>query len=193
MQDPHSSQDSTRSLVQRGRAGDRSAWERVFGRIMSRMRSWAHFRMPQASRGLDQTRDVVQDAAMGVWRQMERLDLHEPGDLEAYVRQAVINRIRDGARRAQRQPTGVLLDSQIPNGLPSPLSEAISRERWERYQAAFNELPVTQREAVIARVDMGYSFDQVAEVIGSPSAAAARMTVVRAIARLRLAVDDPPR
>ena len=40
------------------------------------------------------------------------------------------------------------------------------------------------REAVILRVEFGYSHEEIAEAIGSPSANAARMTVARALVRL---------
>jgi len=148
--------------------------------------------MPRATRGQDQTRDVVQDATLGVWRHVDRLDLRNPGDLEAYLRQAVINRIRDRARRVQRDPLAVSLDPELEDSEPSPLHRALGGERWERYQAAFAELPVQQREAVVARSEMGCSWEQVAEAINSPSAAAARMLFNRAVERLRAAVDETP-
>lgn len=192
MQEPDDSQESTRSLVQRGRGGDHSAWETVFARITSRLRSWAHRRMPRATRGQDQTRDVVQDATLGVWRHVDRLDLRNPGDLEAYLREAVINRIRDRARRIQRDPLAVSLSPELKDGDPSPLDCVLSGERWERYRAAFDELTVQQREAVVARSEMGCSWEQVAEAIKSPSPAAARMLFNRAVERLRAAVDETP-
>lgn len=192
MRERDEGQESTRGLVERGRKGDVSAWETVFARITARLRSWTHRRMPRATRGQDQTRDVVQDAAMGVWRNVNKLDLRKPGDLEAYLREAVINRIRDRARRTQREPLLVSVDPELKDGLPTPLNIALSGERWERYQAAFNALTVQQREAVVARVEMGCSWEQVGEAINSPSPAAARMLFNRAIERLRAAVDETP-
>lgn len=192
MPEPDDPQESTRSLVQRGRGGDHSAWETVFARITSRLRSWAHRRMPRATRGQDQTRDVVQDATIGVWRHVNRLDLRKPGDLEAYLREAVMNKIKDRARRVQREPLAVTIDAEFKDDHPTPLNMVLIGERWERYQSAFNELTAAQREAVIARAEMGCSWEQVAETIGSPSPAAARMQFNRAVHCLRKAVDGPP-
>ena len=192
MRDPDDGQESTRGLVERGRKGDAAAWERLFERITSKLRFWAHRRMPRSTRGQDQTRDVVQDAALGVWKHVDKLDLSKRGDLEAYLREAVINRIRDRARRLQRDPLVVSIDPEIKDSLPSPLNLVLSGERWARYQAAFNELTTTQREAVVARVEMGCSWEQVAEAINSPTAAAARMQFNRAVERLRDAVEENP-
>jgi RNA polymerase sigma-70 factor (ECF subfamily) len=185
------SQSSTRTLIQRGRAGDGSAWDRVFGRVIDRLRRWAHGRLPQSARGAHETVDVVQDAAAGVWKRMDQLDLRRPGDLEAYVRQAVINRIRDEARKGYARPRAVELEDRYVDDAPSPLGEVLSKEAWERYQQAFAALDVTDREAVIARVDMGYSYEQVAAITGKSTAGAARMAVTRALERLRAAIDGP--
>ena len=45
-------------------------------------------------------------------------------------------------------------------------------------------LDAETREAVIARIEMGCSYAEVAELMGKPSADAARMTVSRALVRL---------
>lgn len=183
------SQSSTRTLIQRGREGDRSAWDRVFGRIIDRMRRWAHGRMPAAAKGRHDTVDVVQEAALGLWQRVDHLDLRKPGDLEAYVRQAVVNRIRDEARRARVRPVAVPLDDRVIDRTASPLGEVLSQEAWERYQKAFAALDVSDREAVIARVDMGYSYEQVAALTGRSTAGAARMAVMRALEQLRSAIN----
>jgi len=185
-------QESTRGLVHRGRQGDASAWETVFARITARLRFWAHPRMPRSTRGQDQTRDVVQDAALGVWRHVDKLDLRKPGDLDAYLREAVINKIRDRARRIQRDPLLISVDPEIKDSLPTPLTLALSGERWARYQAALKQLAPAEREAIVARAEMGCSWDQVAEAIKSSSPDAARMLFSRAVERLRKAVDGEP-
>jgi RNA polymerase sigma factor (sigma-70 family) len=148
--------------------------------------------MPRATRGQDQTRDVVQDAALGVWRHVEKLDLRAPGDLDAYLREAVVNKIRDRARRIQREPLLVSVDPEIKDSLPTPLNLALSGERWARYQDALTALTVSEREAIVARAEMGCSWEQVAEAINSPSADAARMLFTRAVDRVRAAVDGNP-
>lgn len=183
------SQDSTKSLVRRGRQGDADALNRVFGRLVTRLRRWAHRRI-SGTRRLSETADVVQDAALGVWKRLDRLDLREPGDLEAYVRRAVLNRIHDEGRRRMLQPDPVTLDAEIPLQEPSALDRAIGNQTWEQCHGAFSRLTQDDRDVIIARLELGYSFDAIAALLQRPSAAAARMAFTRAIARLRADVDQ---
>ena len=57
-------------------------------------------------------------------------------------------------------------------------------EVFARYEAAMERLRPEEREAVIARVELGLSHAEVAEALGKPSAAAAHMAVSRALVRL---------
>ncbi len=54
----------------------------------------------------------------------------------------------------------------------------------EAYEAALTCLTEDQRQAVVLRIEMGMSFQEVAEATESPSADAARMLVARGLARL---------
>ncbi len=54
----------------------------------------------------------------------------------------------------------------------------------DRYDAALERLKPEEREAVISRVEFDLSYAELAEVLGKPSANAARMAVVRALVRL---------
>jgi RNA polymerase sigma factor (sigma-70 family) len=183
-------QASTKTLVRRGRMGDQFALDRLFSRLMGALRRWAHGRLPTRARDLGDTVDVVQDAALGVWRRLDHLELETTGDLEAYVREAVRNRIRDEARRLQRRPDPVALDSRMPDGLPSPLEQAANQQAWKQYQVTFSQLREDEREAIVARFELGYTYDEVAALLRKPSAAAARMTVNRALDRLKVLAGD---
>jgi RNA polymerase sigma factor (sigma-70 family) len=138
---------------------------------------------------MSETADVVQDAALGVWRRLDRLDLREPGDLEAYVRRAVLNRIHDEGRRRLRRPDPVTLDAELPAQEPSALDRAIGHQSWDRCRAAFSRLAQDERDVIVARLELGYSFEAIAALLDRPSAAAARMAFTRAIATLRADVE----
>jgi RNA polymerase sigma-70 factor (ECF subfamily) len=176
---------STRSLVRRGKAGDHAALIGLFKRLMLRVGRWAHGRLPRGARDAGDTADVVQDATIGAWRRLDDLDLSRPGNLEAYVRQAVYNRIRDEARRIQRRPEVVGLDSAVPGEDPSPLMQLLSADAQEQFRAAFAKLSDVEQLAIVARFHHQYRHDQIAAILGKPSAAAARMTVNRAVHHLR--------
>ena len=66
----------------------------------------------------------------------------------------------------------------------TPLEAAIGQQTLERYEAALGRLKPEERDAIVTRVEFGLSFAEVAEVLGKPSADAARMAVVRALMRL---------
>ena len=189
--DPARSQSATLTLVRRARLGDPSAGDRLFARLVQRVRRWAKGRLPERARDLNDTVDVVQDAAAGVWRNLDRIAIDTPGDLEAYLRRAVGNRIRDEARRVDRRPESLELDSQLPDDAPSPLDHAMTGERSEQFHAAFAQLTGDEREAILARHDYGYSYEEVAALLGKPSSGAARMAVHRAVAHLAELMRPP--
>jgi RNA polymerase sigma-70 factor (ECF subfamily) len=60
----------------------------------------------------------------------------------------------------------------------------IGVEAVERYEAALKRLRDQEREAIVARIEMGLSYDEVAAALKRPSADAARMLVGRALLRL---------
>jgi RNA polymerase sigma factor (sigma-70 family) len=185
------SQDSTKTLVRRGRQGDRDALNRVFGRLVIGLRRWAHRRI-SGTRRMSETVDVVQDAALGVWKRIDHLDLRQPGDLEAYVRRAVLNRIHDEGRRRMRQPDPITLDADLPLEDPSPLDRVIGDQSRDACRVAFSRLTQDERDVIVARLELGYSFEAIAGLLDRTSAAAARMAFTRAIARLRANLDIDP-
>ena len=57
-------------------------------------------------------------------------------------------------------------------------------ETLERYERALAGLRDSDREAVVAAVEMHYTPEELAAVLGKPTANAARVAVVRALQRL---------
>ena len=57
-------------------------------------------------------------------------------------------------------------------------------ETLAAYEAALARLPSELQEAVIMRVEFGYTWPEVATALGRPTPNAARMLVTRALARL---------
>ena len=66
----------------------------------------------------------------------------------------------------------------------APLDEAIGAENLHRYEEAVQRLLPADREAVIGRIELQYSYEELAVVLNKPTAAAARMAVTRAMKRL---------
>jgi RNA polymerase sigma-70 factor, ECF subfamily len=176
--------ESTFDLVERAKVGDREALDRLFARHLPLLRRWARGRLPRQMRDLMDTDDLVQETALRAVNRIEAFESRHPGALQAYLRQAIVNRIRDEARRSARAPGISELNDNEKDHAPSPLEVAIGSEAIERYEAALARLRPEEREAIVARVEMDCSYEQVAEALGKPSPDAARMAVSRALLRL---------
>jgi RNA polymerase sigma factor (sigma-70 family) len=181
---------TTVDLVGRVRAGDEAALGELMARFLPRVRRWASGRLPASLRDMADTSDLVQDVLLQTFRKVDRLDVGREGGLQAYLRQAVLNRIRDEFRRARRRPEAVELDTSVPENAPSPLETAIGAQALERYERALASLRPIDREAIIARIELGFSYDEVAHLVGKPTANAARMAVERAMSRLLDALSE---
>jgi RNA polymerase sigma-70 factor, ECF subfamily len=176
--------DSTFELVERAKGGDRDALNRLFTRFLPSLRRWASGRLPRWTRGMMDTDDLVQETVSRAVKHMDRFESRHEGALQAYLRQAVMNRIRDEVRRTKRSPIVTSLDDDHAARTASPLDTAIGHEAVARYEAALARLRPEDREAVVARIEMDGTYQQVALALGKPSADAARMAVSRALLRL---------
>jgi len=176
--------EKTARLLQLVKAGDALARERLVHRYIHVLERWASGRLPARARDLSETKDLVQVTFL---RALDHMDGFEPtreGAFLAYLRRILMNLIRDEIRRTSRRPTREALTDDLSEDQPSPLEQVIGKEGLEVYEAALARLPEKQREAVIMRIEFGYTHAQVAEAMGSPSVGAARMLVVRGLLRL---------
>lgn len=177
--------DSTFHLIARVREGDRDALERLFARHLPPLQRWARGRLPKWARQLTDTDDLVQDALVQTFKRIDEFEPRRVGALQAYLRQAVLNRVRDEVRRKGRHPvTDADLELLELESGASPLEEAIGREGVERYEKALARLKPAERDIIIAKVEMGYSYAELAEILDKPSTDAARKAAQRALLRL---------
>lgn len=175
--------ESSFILVERACQGDEQALNDLCARYMPRLERWAHGRLPGWARGPLDTQDLVQDALARVAQRIHRFEPRHKGAFQAYVRQALLNRVRDQIRVASRRPTAPLDTDEVAADT-SPLESAIGQEALERYEAALTRLKQADRLAIIMRVELGCPMMEVAEALDKPSLDAARMAVSRALVRL---------
>lgn len=180
---------STADLLARARRGDADALNELFARYLPPLRRWARGRLPAWTRDLRDTDDLVQETLLQTLGRLGSFEPRHEGALQAYLRQALVNRVRDEVRRVARRPAAGVLDEEHPDPAVSPLDEAIGTEAVERYEAALQRLAPEEREIVVARVEMGNSYQQIAAAHGKPTADAARMAVARALVRLAAEMD----
>jgi RNA polymerase sigma-70 factor, ECF subfamily len=115
---------------------------------------------------------------------LDHFDARGVGAFQAYLRQAVVNGVRDELRRKGRRPDRAELAEVDVRSHQSPLEDAIGRETLEHYEAALRRLRPEEREVIVARVEMGYSYEELAQVLGKPTPDAARKAAQRALVRL---------
>jgi DNA-directed RNA polymerase specialized sigma24 family protein len=87
--------------------------------------------------------------------------------LQGYLLQAIRNRIRDERRQ----------------------EESAESDATRRYRSALDRLQPDERDLVIARLRLRYTYEQVALATALPSAEAARAAVRRALVRLAEEMD----
>ena len=223
---PASSSDaaSTFQLLERANSGEAAALEALFDRYLKPLQRWASGRLPRWARSANDTHDLVQDTLLNAFKRIGSFEPRREGAFQAYLRQAVMNRIsstdtecsasaagfspksanspleqavmnriRDELRRTRVRPATATFDELDHEHGASPLEDAIELETFERYETALAQLKDEEREAIIGRVELGQSYEDLATSLGSPSPDAARKTTARALVRLAEAMKHERR
>jgi RNA polymerase sigma-70 factor, ECF subfamily len=178
------SDEPTIELVVRAQDGDRRAVEALLQRSLPQLRRWAHGKLPPAARSKLDTGDLVQETVLHLLRRLDTFEPRHVGAMQAYLRQSVMNLIRDEVRRIGRHPAPSELPPDMPSDLRSPYEEAVRVEDVYRYHVALGKLPSRDRELVVARIEAQWTYDEISNRFGMPSSDAARMAVTRALKRL---------
>ena len=178
------SDEPTIELVVRAREGDREAVEALLQRSIPSLTRFAHGRLPPAARGSLDTGDLVQETVLHVLRRLDTFEPRHVGAMQAYLRQSVINRIRDEVRRIGRHPAPAELPEDLASDMPSPLEEAVRAEAYDRYRAVLVQLSPRDREMVVARIEAQWSLAEIARRFNMRTVDGARMAVTRALRRL---------
>ena len=172
---PSNNLASTTDLLRRAREGDAQALDDLFRRHQAPLRRWARGRLPRWTRDLRDTEDLVQETLAQTLRHINDFEPRHDGALQAYLRQALINRVRDEVRRVTRYPTPAGIedeadhaDASARRSMRPSASEAVAR-----YEAALQRLRPEEREVIIARVELQQSYAQIAAAHGKASPDAA--------------------
>jgi RNA polymerase sigma-70 factor, ECF subfamily len=175
---------SSIELVRRAQAGDDQAIRQLCERYLPVLRRWATGRLPAWARGLVDTDDMIQETLIKTLRNVKDFEPRHDGAVAAYLRRALDNRIRDEVRINARRPRVEEIQDGYPDSRTSPLEAAIGGEAVRRYEEALARLSDDDRELVLARIELGLSYEEVARTMNRPSQDAARMAIGRALVRL---------
>ena len=155
--------ESSFALVLRARGGDEAARNELCARYLPRLRRWAHGRLPVWARDHLDTEDIVQDALMKSVRRLDSFTPEHEGAFCAYVCEALRNRLRDACAGRRAAGRSAAAARRKPPTDPSPLEQAVGRQLLARYDAALQRLRESDRELVIARVELGLDYAEIAE------------------------------
>jgi len=186
------SPEETVELVERAKRGDEDALEQLIARVLPRIQRWAHGRLPRGARSMLDTVDIVQDVLVSSVRHLDSFEQRGPGAFLAYLRRGLVNRLEDERRKLSCRPVQTEMPTDVTGHGPSPLEQVLGDERRARYETALAELDDPEQAAIIGRFEWGYSYADLAIVLGKPTDGAARAAVVRAVQRLLIIVRRPP-
>lgn len=186
MEQSQHNQDDT-ALVAAVRGGDRDA----FGPLLQRHYA-SLVRLCRRLLGPSiEAQDVAQEAALQAYLSLERLG--EPARFGAWLHAIGANLARTAMRR-RRALSLDLIGDEVPfqpawsHGLPAPEQVATIREVHDTIVAALAELSAVNREVVIGFYLEGYSYDELATLLGVPvSTVKGRLFKGRSKLRQRLA------
>ncbi len=165
--------------------------EKAIVALLPFFQRWTHGRLPRYARRRMDSGDLVQEAVVGVLRNLGEIETADPDALRKYLVVAIQNRICDEIRRATH--------GEVTNGVsdptdtrPSPLDDAIDEENRRQYRLALLRLGEDDQALLVGRIDMGLSFEELALVTGRPSPDAARSATRRAALRLARQMGRAP-
>ena len=178
--------ESTATLLVKVQAGDNEARDRLCKTYLPLLTRWTHGRLPAYERDLAETDDLVQVSLIKALDSLDSFTPKHEGAFLAYLRKIMLNNIRMEIRKFTRQSkkTKIVHDIELSDPQASLIEKAIGAELMEKYEKALTHMSSESREAVILRVEFGFSYPEIAEAMNCTSANAARMTVSRALLNL---------
>jgi RNA polymerase sigma-70 factor, ECF subfamily len=176
-------------LLIKAQSGNEAARDELLSRYLPRLTRWASGRLPTGLRSMLDTGDLVQDALVNALPHLNTLEIRDEGTFQLYLARAVNNRIIDLYRRKARRPIREEMPEDAVADTHSPLDLAIGAETRAWYERALATLTDDEQALIFLRLELGLSFEEIAEQLGKPSPDAARMAVKRAVKLLVSEMD----
>jgi RNA polymerase sigma-70 factor (ECF subfamily) len=186
----------TERLLNRIRAGEREAVDRLLEAHRSYLHKFVDVRLDPKLRPRLDASDVIQDAEMEALRRLESYLDHPVMPFRLWLRQLAYDRVlmarrqhikasRRAVHREARLPerSSLLLAQRLFAAGPSPSQQILRRELADRVRRGVGQLPEAEREILIMRKLEGLSNQEVAQVLQVDPATASRR-FGRAVIRL---------
>jgi RNA polymerase sigma factor (sigma-70 family) len=169
-------------LLARLRGGDRGAADELLRRCRERLEAIARVmlrRFPVVA-AREQTADVVQEASLSLLAALRTLDVKDTRSFYALAAEHISRRLLDLARKHRRRDT--------PPAAEDPDTDL---DLWTELHEAAARLPVELREVFALRFYHGWTFAEIAALLGV-SGATARRRWLEALAELEGQLRDLP-
>jgi RNA polymerase sigma-70 factor (ECF subfamily) len=148
-----------RPLIERARAGDRTAFARLVDGYWGRVFRW----LRKMARCAATAEDLTQDVFLRAWR---ALGSFAPGtDFRAWLFRIAANRFLD-TRRGPRGRAPVPLSDALPSRRPGPVSLILADECQARMLQAVDHLPVGLRAVFLLRTQEKMPFAAIGRALG---------------------------
>jgi RNA polymerase sigma-70 factor, ECF subfamily len=159
------------------RDGNPEALEWARRRYLGGARRWLRARLPKR---LEQTADIDRLANEAFSEALKDLDSFEnrEGAFQLGLRKSLEARIGAFDRGMPGEETVTIEE------ILSPLEGAVGREACLQYESALEGMAAWDREAVVGRIEFGFGYGELAEMLGRPTPEAARAAVADAVNRL---------
>jgi RNA polymerase sigma factor (sigma-70 family) len=174
----------TTELLHQAKQGNAAALGALMTRYLPRLHRWATGRLPMHARSLMDTGDLVQETLLKAIQSLDDFEVRGPGGFQAYMRQAIQNRMLDQVRWAKRRAGSEEISENLVDRGPSPLEKAIGADLFERYEKARARLEPDEQLFLHLRIELDFSYEEIAAIMDRPSRDAARMGVQRSIRKL---------
>ncbi len=173
-------------LIRRAQAGDADAVDELCRRYGPRLTRWARGRLPRGARPAMETGDLVQDVLSRAVQSLRTFEPRHEGSFHGFVRRILTNRLHDFGRIDRRRPPPDPLDSgtDIAAGDPTPFDDLSDREMQARFDTAFARLSQEDQDLIFLRLELGYGYQDIADMLGRNTPDAVRVAARRAILRL---------
>ena len=164
------------------RGGDAAAAETLFAHMRPPLQRYLSGRLPLAVRALWETDDLVQEVCSRAWRGLSTFDNDSPAAFWSYLRTIARNLSIDVCKSELARRNGtVSLDAELQGEDRAAIDILEILERQETYECALELLDERMRSALVLRLELDASFEEVAAELGVPSAEAARKSLRRAL------------
>ncbi len=170
---------TTAILLKQFKNGDQQSCDQLFELYQPALLRWAHGRIPKQAQGFMETEDMVQDTMALAFKNIAAIKAERAGSFFTYLRTIFINQIKQELRKNKPFQLSITqLNDHQKIAYEDNLNALVD------YDAALELLAEEEKEAIILRMEFGFSYQEIADLMGKASANAQRMFITRALVKL---------